>query len=98
MDQIILRAILKKMSTASKITLGASIIFAVGSFVFINFSQQTERASLRQGPIKDAKRMEEKRLKLKKNNLEHQEQLKLKQQFQQIQPLTEEIITGPEDS
>lgn len=91
------------MSTASKVTLGSSIVFAIGSFVFINWSQQSERESLREGPIKDAKRMEQKRQerfaenkKLLRNDLEHQEQLKLKQQYEKLQPLTGEIIRGEE--
>lgn len=83
------------MSTASKITLGTSIAFAIGSFVFINYSQQTERQGLREGPIKDAKRIEEKRKKLMRNSLEHEEQKQLKEQFEKVQPLTGEIISGP---
>ncbi|CAH6723969.1 protein Pet117p, mitochondrial [[Candida] jaroonii] len=83
------------MSTASKVTLGTSIAFAIGSFVFINYSQQTERQSLREGPIKDAIRIEEKRKKLMRNSLEHQEQKQLKEQMEKVQPLTGEIITGP---
>lgn len=93
------------MSTASKITLGSSIAFAIGSFVFINYSQQTERDSLREGPIKDAKRLEQKRLerfqdnaKLKRNDLEHQEQVRLKEKYEKLQPLSSEIIRGEEES
>lgn len=100
-----LLALYCKMSTASKITLGTTISLAVGSFIFINYSQQTERDSLREGPIKDAKRLEQKRLqrfqdnaKLKRNDLEHQEQLKLKQQYEKLQPLNTEVIRGEEET
>ncbi|EGV64018.1 hypothetical protein PSN45_003903 [Yamadazyma tenuis] len=89
------------MSTLSKVTLGTSIAFAVGSFVFINYSQQTERESLREGPIRDAKRLEQRfqnNRKLMRNDLEHQQQIKLKQQFESVQPLTGEVIRGaPQD-
>lgn len=93
------------MSTTSKITLGASLTAAVGAFVFINYSQQTERQSLREGPIKDAKRLEQKRLerfqnneKLRRNDLEHQEQLKLREKYEKLQPLSSEIIRGEEEN
>ena len=88
------------MSTASKITLGASCAFAVGAFVFINYSQQAERQALRQGPIKDAARQQAKQLeKLKKqlaNELEHKEQTELREKYLKLQPLRDEIIKGEE--
>lgn len=84
------------MSTASKITFGASIAFAVGSFVFINYSQQMERAALRQGPIKDAERMRMKELNRKQmlNQQDHLEQQALKERFELVQPLQAKIITA----
>ncbi|EDK42624.1 hypothetical protein PVL30_000770 [Lodderomyces elongisporus] len=87
------------MSTASKVTLAASIAFATGSFIFINYSQQAERSALRQGPIKDAQRMAAKREKSQKqklNEAEHREQNELKAKYQELQPLTGEIIRGEE--
>lgn len=90
------------MSTASKITLGASCVFAVGTFIFINYNQQIERSALRQGPIKDAQRMKDKfNQKQLANELEHREQLQLREKLHKIQPLTGEIIRGqdnPDDS
>lgn len=91
------------MSTASKITFGASCLFAAGSFVFINYSQKLEREALRQGPIKDAarlnaKRQEEMTKKQLANSREHDEQLLLKQKYESVQPLLPEIIRGEEDS
>lgn len=85
------------MSTASKITLGASIAFATGAFIFINYSQQSERAALRQGPIKDAERQQAKLQKTQKqqaNELEHREQEEMKRKFAALQPLSGEIIRG----
>ncbi|CAK9435590.1 uncharacterized protein LODBEIA_P03170 [Lodderomyces beijingensis] len=85
------------MSTASKVTLGASIAFATGAFIFINYSQQAERSALRQGPIKDAERMAAKREKTRKqmaNEAEHREQSELKAKYLEMQPLNHEIIRG----
>ncbi|KAI5964856.1 PET117 [Candida pseudojiufengensis] len=92
------------MSTASKVTLGASILFATGAFIFINYSQQTERAALRQGPIKDAARQlakkqeqQEKSAKQKANELEQLQQNELKAKYLKVQPLNDEIIRGVDD-
>ncbi|EMG45535.1 hypothetical protein SBY92_004964 [Candida maltosa Xu316] len=90
------------MSTASKITLGLSCTFAVGTFIFINYSQQLEREALRQGPIKDAARQQAKLLEKERsqkhiaNELEHQEQKELREKLMKSQPLNAEIITGEE--
>ncbi|RCK60891.1 hypothetical protein Cantr_08120 [Candida viswanathii] len=96
------------MSTASKITLGLSCSFAVGAFIFINYSQQLERDALRQGPIKDAARQQAKLLERQQkqekeksskqiaNELEHMEQNALREQLIKVQPLSEEIIRGEE--
>ncbi|KAI5951679.1 PET117 [Candida jiufengensis] len=86
------------MSTASKRTLAASILFATGAFIFINYSQKAERAALRQGPIKDAARQLAKKSKKQEiNELEHLEQNKLKEQYLKLQPLNEEIIRGVDE-
>lgn len=88
------------MSTASKITLGLSCTFAVGTFIFINYSQQAEREALRQGPIKDAARQQAKLLEKSQkqiaNELEHKEQIELREKLIKSQPLTNEIIRGEE--
>lgn len=85
------------MSTASKITFGATCFFAAASFVFINFSQQTERAAMRQGPIKDAARLRELTLKQRVNEMEHREQAELREKLIKEQPLLGEIIVGDEE-
>lgn len=84
------------MSTASKITLGASCLFAVGSFVGIIYLQKAEQLAIRQGPIKDAARIAEKEKTRKQllNDEEHKVQLELREKFEKLQPLNLEIITG----
>ncbi|EAZ63372.2 cytochrome c oxidase assembly factor [Scheffersomyces stipitis CBS 6054] len=89
------------MSTASKITFGLSCVSAVGAFVFINYSQKLERSALRQGPIKDAARVQAKldrdfSKKQRANELEHKEQMELREKYIKLQPLNDEIIRGEE--
>lgn len=83
------------MSTASKITLCLSFTFAVGSFLLINYMQQAEKAAIRQGPIKDAARMALKENKKHlANDREHKMQLELREKYEKLQPLNNEIIVG----
>lgn len=83
------------MSTASKITFAASCVFATTAFLYINIEQQNDRENMRQGPIKDAERMRQKMSKKQlANDLEHKEQAALREQYEKIQPLNEEIIRG----
>lgn len=85
------------MSTALKITFATSFLFAAGSFVYINYEQQVERANLRQGPVKDAERMRQKMSKKQMaNDLEHKEQALLREKYEAVQPLNEQIITAEE--
>lgn len=85
------------MSTALKITFASSILFATGSFVYINYEQRVERANLRQGPVKDAERMRQKLSKKQiANDLEHREQALLREKYEAVQPLNEEVITAEE--
>lgn len=57
--------------------------------------QRLERETLQQGPIKDAERMQRKLSeKQMANDLEHKEQMVLKEQYEKEQPLTGEIIRG----
>ncbi|WPK26187.1 hypothetical protein PUMCH_003535 [Australozyma saopauloensis] len=83
------------MSTASKVTFATSCLFAVGSFIYINIEQRIERENLRQGPIKDAERMRKKLSKKQMaNDLEHKEQIALREQYEAVQPLSAEIVRG----
>lgn len=50
------------MSRASKITFAASCLITAATVVGVHYVQEMERETLHQGPIKDAKRVEEKRL------------------------------------
>lgn len=84
------------MSTASKVTFAASCVFAAASFFYINYEQEVDRYNQRQGPIKDAQRLLQRNLSKKQtaNDLEHKEQMALKQQYESVQPLNAEIIRG----
>ena len=51
------------MSRASKITFGVTCLFTLTSIVGVHYVQELERDTLHQGPIKDAKRIAEKKQK-----------------------------------
>ncbi|RLV90781.1 hypothetical protein JA1_004366 [Spathaspora sp. JA1] len=86
------------MSTASKVTFGMSCVFAGATFVYINYIHKLEREALRQGPIKDRARMEDKfNRKQLANKAEHIEQSELREKLIKIQPLSSEIIRGEEE-
>ncbi|RDA84717.1 hypothetical protein CP532_5229 [Ophiocordyceps camponoti-leonardi (nom. inval.)] len=48
------------MSRASKLTLGATSLFAAATVVFVHFQQKAEQAAMHQGVIRD---MEQQRIK-----------------------------------
>lgn len=93
------------MSRASKITLALTSAVTAVVVVGVHYVQDMERETLHQGPIKDAKRVAEKRLKeaaqldptkerqkvLNKN--EHEYQLELRKKYEQLQPLSGEVRT-----
>ncbi|CDO93096.1 unnamed protein product [Kluyveromyces dobzhanskii CBS 2104] len=93
------------MSRASKITLGLTSLFTVTMVVGVHYVQQLERETLHQGPIKDAKRVAEKRLEKNAgldpekerqklvNKNEHEYQLELRKKYEQMQPLSGEVRT-----
>ena len=83
------------MSRASKITLGCTFVLAVTSMIGVQYIQDAEVELLKQGPIKDAKRMSEKtQKKLLMNQQEHEYQQMLKKQYEEVQPLNGKIITA----
>ncbi|KAK5962901.1 Pet117p PWA37_005355 [Arxiozyma heterogenica] len=51
------------MSRASKITFGLTCLFTLTSIIGVHYVQELERDTLHQGPIKDAKRIAEKKKK-----------------------------------
>lgn len=51
------------MSRASKITFGVTCLFTLTSIIGVHYVQELERDTLHQGPIKDAKRIAEKKQK-----------------------------------
>ncbi|SCV99905.1 LAFE_0B05116g1_1 [Lachancea fermentati] len=91
------------MSRASKITLGLSCLFTVTTVIGVHIIQDMERETLHQGPIKDAKRMADKKNGIaadpqkerKKlfNQSEHEMQQELRKKFESQQPLSGEILT-----
>lgn len=86
------------MSTTLKVTFAASCLFAAASFIYINVEQRVDRENARQGPIKDAERLRQRMTKKQAaNELEHNQQMALKQQYENIQPLNAEIIRGPDE-
>ncbi|PFH56637.1 hypothetical protein XA68_16205 [Ophiocordyceps unilateralis] len=48
------------MSRASKLTLGATSLFALSTVVFVHFQQKAEQAAMHQGVVRD---MEQQRIK-----------------------------------
>lgn len=94
------------MSRASKITLGLTTLVSATVVVGVHYMQEMERQTLHQGPIKDAKRVAEKRL-LKEsdgadpekqhqkmvNKTEHEYQLELRKKYEEMQPLSGEVRT-----
>ncbi|KAK7476257.1 hypothetical protein BaRGS_00032533 [Batillaria attramentaria] len=49
------------MSTASKVTLGASVTFTIGIITYVHLWQKKERARMREGVIMDLERQLRKR-------------------------------------
>lgn len=120
------------MSRASKITFGVTCLFTLTSIIGVHYIQEMERQTLHQGPIKDAKRMADKRQKEKEketssigetnpnenaahidvmkspndslspeakekkknfNRADHEMQQQLRQKYEQMQPLSGEVVT-----
>lgn len=86
------------MSRASKITFGASCLFALTSIAVVHYVQGLEQETLHQGPIKDAKRMAEKQAKKLRNEEEYRQQQLLTEKYSAIQPLSGDIIHGTDDN
>ncbi|CEP21694.1 hypothetical protein BN1211_1837 [Cyberlindnera jadinii] len=86
------------MSTASKITLAASIVVSTVTVIWVHKVQREEQEALHQGPIKDAQRMQEKAMKKKlvANQKEHEYQQELRKQYEAIQPLSGVTVTAEE--
>ncbi|AMD19997.1 HCL154Cp [Eremothecium sinecaudum] len=100
------------MSRTSKIVLAASCLVSAATIMGVHIVQEMERDVLRQGPIKDAKRVAEKKSARERaaagevsaaeaekerkrlfNAAEHQMQLELRKKYDQLQPLSGEIVT-----
>ncbi|EDO15878.1 hypothetical protein Kpol_1009p26 [Vanderwaltozyma polyspora DSM 70294] len=94
------------MSRASKITLGLSCLLTGCTIVGVHLLQNMEREALMQGPIKDAKRVAEKKLQKEQelqekerkrlfNKTDHELQQELRKKYEAIQPLSGEITKEP---
>ncbi|SCU80059.1 LAFA_0B07272g1_1 [Lachancea sp. 'fantastica'] len=90
------------MSRASKITLGLSCLATAATVVGVHYVQELERDTLHQGPIKDAKRIAERKAggldpekekKLMFNKADHEMQQELRKKYESMQPLSGEVLT-----
>ena len=87
------------MSTASKVTFGLSCLFAVSTIAGVKYLDFSEREALKQGPIKDQQRLQAKRELTDKqqfNEADYREQMRLKEFYEQQQPL-EKTFAGKEN-
>ncbi|KAH3902763.1 related to Protein PET117, mitochondrial [Saccharomycodes ludwigii] len=82
------------MSKASKITLGLSCLISFSTIIGVHYVQELERQTLHGGPIKDAKRMEEKERKRNLNRNDHEMQQELKRKYESVQPLNGDIVSS----
>ncbi|KJZ77405.1 hypothetical protein HIM_03129 [Hirsutella minnesotensis 3608] len=69
------------MSRASKLTLGATSLFAVGTIVFVHFQQKAEQAAMHEGVVRD---MEQQRVK-RERQLDFDMQRALEQEYKRHQ-------------
>lgn len=69
------------MSRASKLTLAGTSLFAVGTVFFVHFQQQSEKAAMHAGVVRD---MEQQRLK-KERREDFELQQALEKQYRQVQ-------------
>lgn len=97
------------MSRKSKITLMLSSFFTVASVIYVHKVQDLEQQTLREGPIKDAKRIAkkleersksaeisidpEKERALMLNRTQHEQQLALRKKYEQLQPMSSKVFT-----
>ncbi|KAF7552367.1 hypothetical protein G7046_g7429 [Stylonectria norvegica] len=75
------------MSRASKLTLGATSLFAVGTIVLVHFQQQAEKNMMHQGVVRD---MEQQRVK-RERQLDFDMQKQLEAEFKLEQNVHESI-------
>lgn len=84
------------MSTASRVTLGASILLCTATCVGVYYLAESERDALKEGPIKDRERVNRRVMsdKQKANRDDFEAQKQLKAQLAAEQPLTGEVVTA----
>ncbi|XP_076463566.1 protein PET117 homolog, mitochondrial-like [Babylonia areolata] len=71
------------MSTASKVTLGASITFTIGIITYVHLWQKKERERLRQGVVMDLERQQRRQANIRDQEQQAQLTEILQQQQQQ---------------
>jgi len=69
------------MSRAAKLTLAGTSLFAVGTVFFVHFQQQSEKAAMHKGVIRD---MEQQRVK-KERQLDFEMQKALEEEYRKVQ-------------
>jgi len=69
------------MSRASKLTLGATSLFAVTTIVFVHFQQRAEQAAMHEGVVRD---MEQQRIK-RERQLDFDMQRALEEEYKREQ-------------
>jgi len=69
------------MSRAAKLTLAGTSLFAVTTIVFVHYAQQSEKAAMHQGVVRD---MEQQRLK-KERQLDFEMQRVLESEYKKVQ-------------
>ncbi|ODV85586.1 hypothetical protein CANARDRAFT_7693 [[Candida] arabinofermentans NRRL YB-2248] len=87
------------MSRAAKATLAFSCFLTVGTAVGVYYLAEEEKDALKLGPVKDAARLERRRVrelnaKQQANLVEFEQQKKLRQELESSQPLSGHIIEG----
>jgi len=75
------------MSRASKLTLGATSLFALSTIVFVHFQQQAEQAAMHQGVVRD---MEQQRIK-RERQLDFDLQKQLEEEYKREQSVRSSI-------
>lgn len=69
------------MSRASKLTLTGTSLFAITTVIFVHFQQQSEKAAMHAGVIRD---VEQQRIK-KERQLDFEMQRELEEQYKKLQ-------------
>ncbi|KAI0006831.1 hypothetical protein F4779DRAFT_620186 [Xylariaceae sp. FL0662B] len=81
------------MSRASKITLAATSLFAVGTITIVHFQQKFEKDAMHQGVVRD---MEQQRIK-RERQLDFEMQKALEEEYRKGQTVKDSVDDMPAD-